>query len=777
MRSERVFYVVASECGVGLTSVSLGLVRALDREGIRVAFFKPVHDAEGRSTPHNSVQDGLCNLTNGSHHVPERSSHFLRATGNFDPPEPLPFRHAENALKSSEGLNRLLEDIVERYEEVVKDRNPTVVVVEGLTLNKPGLEFLNEHIVKAIDAQVILVTELPENKEAVEFNNGKAGSSTSTPFDGLKDILDQAKHVYGERRLVGCVINKLNAPPKGLQFRRELRRANHKPPRSLSVHDFVSQTTIFSQDKQCQGVRLLGAIPWSSRLLNVRTSDMARHLGATVLYRGEIDRRRVDEVCLVARNVCHMVNRLKRDTLIITPSDREDILLAACMAELNGVPLAGVVLTGGGPGPSQAVLDLCDKALKETGLPLLLFDGDSYEAAATASAIDREVPLDDIQRIEKVMDKVASNLDVDELREGLLADQIGLEPQCMSPPAFMHQLVVRARKANRRIVLPEGDEPRVIRAAVECQIRGIARCVLLGEPTDVRRRAAAQGILEIPTGLEIIAPTAEMREKYVPQMVELRKHKGMSAPVARAQLEDITVLATMMLALGEVDGLVSGAIHTTANTIRPALQLIKAREDAAIVSSIFFMLLPDQVVLYGDCAINTHPEVKELASIAIESAESAKAFGIEPRIAMLSYSTGTSGTGSDVERVREATELVRQMRPDLLIDGPLQYDAACNMTVAKSKAPDSPVAGRATVLVFPDLNTGNTTYKAVQRTANVIAVGPMLQGLRRPVNDLSRGALVEDIVYTIALTSIQAEQTVELGKLVQPEALEKPVQQ
>jgi phosphate acetyltransferase len=256
--------------------------------------------------------------------------------------------------------------------------------------------------------------------------------------------------------------------------------------------------------------------------------------------------------------------------------------------------------------------------------------------------------------------------------------------------------------------------------------------------------------------LEIIDPNL-IQHQYVAAMVERRNGK-LTEPMAEAQLQDTVVLGTMMLALGEVDGLVSGAIHTTANTVRPAFQLIKTAPDYSLVSSIFFMLLPDQVVVYGDCAINPDPNATELAEIAIQSAESALAFGIEPRVAMISYSTGESGTGTDVDKVREATRIARERRPDLLIDGPLQYDAAAIESVGLQKAPDSPVAGRATVFIFPDLNTGNTTYKAVQRSANVVSVGPMLQGLNKPVNDLSRGALVDDIVYTIALTAIQAMQ-------------------
>ena len=278
--------------------------------------------------------------------------------------------------------------------------------------------------------------------------------------------------------------------------------------------------------------------------------------------------------------------------------------------------------------------------------------------------------------------------------------------------------------------------------------------MLIAKPDEVHAIAKAQGI-DLPADLEIIDPDS-IRQRFIAPMVELRKDKGLTPQLANVQLEDTVVLATMMLAEDEVDGLVSGAVHTTASTIRPALQLIKTAPGYNLVSSVFFMLLPDQVLVYGDCAVNPDPNATQLAEIALQSAESAQAFGIDPRVAMISYSTGDSGTGAEVEKVREATRIAQERNPDIPIDGPLQYDAASIESVGRSKAPDSLVAGRATVFIFPDLNTGNTTYKAVQRSANVISVGPMLQGLRKPVNDLSRGALVDDIVFTIALTAIQA---------------------
>ncbi len=350
----------------------------------------------------------------------------------------------------------------------------------------------------------------------------------------------------------------------------------------------------------------------------------------------------------------------------------------------------------------------------------------TWQTSLSLQSFNLEVPVDDHERIEKVQEYVANYINADWI-ESLTATSE--RSRRLSPPAFRYQLTELARKAGKRVVLPEGDEPRTVKAAAICAERGIATCVLLGNPDEINRVAAAQGV-ELGAGIEIVDPEV-VRESYVGRLVELRKNKGMTEAVAREQLEDNVVLGTLMLEQDEVDGLVSGAVHTTANTIRPPLQLIKTAPGSSLVSSVFFMLLPEQVYVYGDCAINPDPTAEQLAEIAIQSAESAIAFGIEPRVAMLSYSTGTSGAGSDVEKVREATRLAQEKRPDLMIDGPLQYDAAVMADVAKSKAPNSPVAGRATVFIFPDLNTGNTTYKAVQRSADLISIGPMLQGMRK----------------------------------------------
>ena len=324
----------------------------------------------------------------------------------------------------------------------------------------------------------------------------------------------------------------------------------------------------------------------------------------------------------------------------------------------------------------------------------------------------------------------------------------------MSPAAFRNKLTELARAAKKKIALPEGNEPRTVCAAAKVAEQNIAIPVLFGNKDEILEVAKSQGVT-LGANVEFIDPEAT-RNKYVARLVELRKSKGMTEEMALKMLEDNVALATMMIENNELDGLVSGAVHTTANTIRPPLQIIKTAPGAKLVSAIFFMLMPEQVYIYGDCALNIDPSAEEISEIAIQSADTAKAFGIDPRVAMVTYSTMNSGKGADVDLMREATELVRQKRPDILVDGPLQYDAAVMPEVAAQKAPGSPVAGKATVFIFPSLSVGNTVYKAVQRSANLVSIGPMLQGMKKPVNDLSRGALVDDIIYTIAVTAIQA---------------------
>jgi phosphate acetyltransferase len=689
--------------------------------GLRVRFYKPIAQASGV----NPTRDV------GASSQKERSSHFIRELTNLNPPDPLDFHHVEVLL--SEGKSsHLMSEIIETFNQI-KD-NAEVVVVEGLVTrsSEPYADTLNAEIVQTLDAEVILVASM---------GKGDVGQ--------LEERIELTAQLYGgieDAKLLGCIVNKLNAPVQLSALGSILPELPRALGEQVTAESLLERCDMFSST-----FKLVGAVPWQSNLVSPRTKDLANFLDAEVLIAGDMDKRRVDDVVLCARGLANMLEVLRPNTLIITPGDRDDIITAACLAALNGVPLAGLLLTSGYP-PDDRVLKLCADAF-DTGLPLLLVETDSYLTASMTSRLNLEVPVDDLARIGNAMDTVAEHLDKDWLKARCATD---LEPR-LSPPAFLYRLASQARSAGKRIVLPEGDEPRTVRAAADCAKRGIAHCVLIGSQESISRVAETQGVsLE---GIEVIEPRPDLIAKYVPTLVDLRQHKGMTNALAAEALEDRVVLGTVMLYLDEVDGLVSGAVHTTANTVRPALQLIKTHPDAKLVSSIFFMCLPEQVLVYGDCAINPDPTAEELADIAIQSADSAAAFGINPRVAMISYSTGSSGAGADVDKVRQATELAKTRRPDILIDGPLQYDAASVESVARSKAPDSPVAGRATVLIFPDLNTGNTTYKAVQRSAHVISIGPMLQGLRKPVNDLSRGALVDDITYTIALTAIQAART------------------
>lgn len=694
-------FVAPTRYGVGLSSTALGLARALERQGLRAAFLKPIAQTHERD-----VDDSV---------------HFARTVAHLRVPDPVPLAQAEEQL-SHGAEEELMESVIALARQAVGD-GADVLVVEGLALTdrNPYATALNASLARNLEAETILV-----------------GSLAQVSATALVDELEITAHHYQRsdgRGLAGYV---LNFAPQGLDY-------------GSLMAELRTRSALLASG----ALPMLGLVSVSPELLAPRTLDVARHLQAQVVNEGELRDRRVLTRVITARSVPRMANLFTPGALVVTPGDREDVVMAAALSHLSGTPLAGLMYTSGTL-PEPSIERLCRAALS-SALPVLCVPTNSFDTASALSRMDARVPHDDPVRMERTLDFIADRLDVVPLGARLRQPTPAGERR-LPPSAFRYELIQRARAARKRIVLPEGDEPRTVKAAIRCVEKGIARCVLLAAPERVQQVAEGQG-LHLPDDLEILNPDV-IRERYVEPMVALRRSKGLTAPQALAQLEDTVVLGTMMLALGEVDGLVSGAVHTTANTVRPALQLIKTAPGSRLVSSVFFMLMPEQVLVYGDAAINPNPDAQELADIAIQSADSAAAFGIPVRVAMLSYSTGESGSGEDVEKVKTATQLVRERRPDIVVDGPLQYDAASVLSVGQSKAPGSAVAGRATVFIFPDLNTGNTTYKAVQRSAGVVAVGPMLQGLRKPVNDLSRGALVDDIVYTIALTAIQATQTV-----------------
>ncbi|MBA1199872.1 phosphate acetyltransferase [Pseudomonas plecoglossicida] len=692
------FFIAPTDFGVGLTSISLGLVRALERGGLKVGFFKPI------AQPHPGDTG------------PERSTELMARTHGLKPPTPLSLGQVERMLGDGQ-LDELLEEIIRLYQQACVGKD--VVVVEGMvpTRHASYAARVNLHLAKSLDAEVILVSA-PENEVLSELS-GRVELQAQL-FGGPRDP-----------KVLGVILNKVRTEESMSEFASRLRE--HSP--LLRGNDF----------------RLLGCIPYQPELNAPRTRDVADLLGAQVVNAGDYEQRRMNTIIICARTVANTVPLLKPGTLVVTPGDRDDIILAVSLAAINGVPLAGLLLTSDSK-PDPRILELCRGAL-QAGLPILSVSTGSYDTANRLNSLNREIPVDDRERAEFITDFVAGQLDA-----AWLHQRCGTPRELrLSPAVFRYQLIQRAQQANKRIVLPEGAEPLLVQAAAICQARGIARCVLLAKPEEVQAVARAQGII-LPPDLEILDPDL-IRGRYVEPMVNLRKSKNLNAPMAEQQLEDPVVIGTMMLALDEVDGLVSGLVHSTANTIRPALQLIKTAPGSSLVSSVFFMLFPEQVLVYGDCVMNPHPSAAELAEIAQQSAQSAEAFGISPRVAMISYSSD-SASDEEVDKVREATRLAQQAEQSLVIDGPLQYDAAANPEIARQLAPQSPVAGRATVFVFPDLNTGNTTHKAVQRSTDGVSLGPMLQGLRKPVNDLPRGAQVDDIVHTIALTAIQASRNI-----------------
>ncbi|NMO04895.1 phosphate acetyltransferase [Gordonia sp. TBRC 11910] len=471
------------------------------------------------------------------------------------------------------------------------------------------------------------------------------------------------------------------------------------------------------------------------------------------LYSGDADLldREALNVMVGGMTVEHILERLVDGTVVITPADRSDVLLALVNANAaQGFPrLAGIILNGGlKPHPMiQALVT----GLNPT-LPIVCCDQGTYETARIAAHTRGRVANQSARKIDAALALMEEYVDVDKV-----IAEVNLDiPEVVTPQMFEYQLVARAKADRKHIVLPEGEEDRILRAASHLLRRGVARLTLLGDAETIAKRAAA---LDVDLGeVDVIDPmTSELTEQFAETYAELRKHKNVALDRARDLMRDVSYFGTMMVHLGMADGMVSGAVHTTAHTIRPSFEIIKTKPGVSTVSSVFFMCLADKVLTYGDCAVVPDPSAAQLADIAISSAETAAAFGIEPRVAMLSYSTGESGSGADVDKVRAATEMIRERAPELLVEGPIQYDAAIEPSVARTKMPDSPVAGQATVLIFPDLNTGNNTYKAVQRSAGAIAVGPVLQGLNKPINDLSRGALVADIVNTVAITAIQAQ--------------------
>ncbi|MUM15389.1 phosphate acetyltransferase [Mycobacterium sp. CBMA271] len=509
-------------------------------------------------------------------------------------------------------------------------------------------------------------------------------------------------------------------------------------------------------DEVCQALLRFGKPAWVLPEVPLLVSPSVEELmkavkGSLVSGDEALLSREATSFMVAGMTAEHVLERLTEGQAIIFPADRSDVLLAVASAHVaEGFPSLSAIILNGGLKLHPRIADLVDGL--GLRLPIIATDSGTFETASAAAHARGRVTVASARKIDTALALMDKHVDGAEL----IAQLAIPIPSVTTPQMFEYQLLDRARDNRKRIVLPEGDDDRILKAAGRLLQRQVADLTILGEEAEIRSRAAELGV-DISNAIVVSPKTSELAEQFAGQYFELRKHKGMTGDRAREIMRNVSYFGTMMVYNGIVDGMVSGAAHTTAHTVRPAFEIIKTNPDVNTVSSIFLMCLADRVLAYGDCAIVPDPTSEQLADIAISSARTAAQFGIDPRIAMLSYSTGSSGSGADVEKVRIATELVRSRQPELLVEGPIQYDAAVEPSVAATKMPDSAVAGRATVLIFPDLNTGNNTYKAVQRSAGAIAIGPVLQGLRKPINDLSRGALVEDIVNTVAITAIQAQ--------------------
>ena len=609
-----------------------------------------------------------------------------------------------------ESPERAMGVIVDRFHEVARDHDTVLVVGSDFTDVAAPTEFsVNAAVAANLGARMLLVVpSVGRDPEDVATTAEMAVAAART----------------SHATVIGVVANQVDPARLEATSARVAQRVSPLP------------------------VHVLPETP----LLRAPTMRDLMTVGEGTLVHG--DPAFLDRECLGmvvgAMTMPHVPDRLIEGGVVIVPGDRDDVVLGTLLAHRSSTfpSLSGIVLNGGFPLPQQVERLIEGLDLK---LPVIAVATGTMTTATRLGAARGRITVGSTRKIDAAVALVEQGVDAEAL-VGQLGDPGG---DTVTPLMFEHQLAEDARASGAHIVLPEGTEPRILRAADAVLARGLARLTLLGQEAAVREVAADLGV-DVSKADVVDPQTSELRERFAQEYARLRAHKGVTLDQARDRVLDPSYFGTMMVHLGLADGMVSGSITTTAQTIRPALEVVRTQPDVSVVSSVFLMCLADRVLVYGDCAVNPDPTAEQLADIAISSARTAQRFGIEPRVAMLSYSTGESGTGTDVEKVRAATAFVRQRAPELLVEGPIQYDAAVDPDVARTKLGGSPVAGRATVLVFPDLNTGNNTYKAVQRSASAVAIGPVLQGLNRPVNDLSRGALVRDIVNTIAITAVQA---------------------
>ncbi|GAA3095981.1 phosphate acetyltransferase [Kribbella aluminosa] len=701
-------YVASVEGTTGKSTVALGVLHQLSRRVGRVAVFRPIVRAD---TATHGGRDYVLELLISQDAVEQSYEDGVGVTYDAVHADP----------------DAALDTIVQRYHAIAEQADAVVIVGSDYTDVGTPTEFsFNAKIAANLGAPVLLVL------------NGY----DRTPHD-VRAIADMAAAELAANHgsLFAVIANRVG-------------RASGEGTDGGEGGDSGDGGAGAALVKALEGVGAPAfAIPEEPLLNQPLVADLLAPIDGRLLSGDpQLLTREVTGLMIAGMTMPNVLDRLFEGAAVVTAGDRPEVVLGVVMAHASRTfpQIAAIILNGGFELPAQV-----QRLIEGLGvtLPIIETGLGTQATSSKLTAVRGRLTKDAPRKIDTALALFDQYVD-----GPALLDQLALaRSSAVTPLMFEHRLVDRAVSDRRHIVLPEGGEERILRAADVLLRRGVADLTLLGDPTVISQQAATLGV-DVSAATVVHPEHSELTERFAAEYHRLRRHRGVDLDRARELVRDGSYFGTMMVQLGLADGMVSGAVHTTAHTIRPALEVVKTVPDVSVVSSVFFMCLENQVLVYGDCAVNPDPTAEQLADIAISSAATAAAFGVEPRIAMLSYSTGASGAGTDVEKVSKATTIVRERAPELAVEGPIQYDAAIDAAVARTKLPDSPVAGKATVFVFPDLNTGNNTYKAVQRSANAVAVGPVLQGLRKPVNDLSRGATVRDIVNTVAITAIQAQQ-------------------
>ncbi len=695
-------FVASTEKSSGKSLVTIGLMSALQGIVPRVGYMKPIVQ---RSEPFGGVESDTV------------ASDAALVKDIFELPDDVKDISPKTLEEAQDDKDALFESIFESFKRI--SENKDVVLIEGTdyTSTMAALEFdINAELAQNLVAPVLMVA-LGQHKS----------------IDEIVHIVSEYADSFEDAgcTILGAIVNRFSS------------KNTHKDALDLKKR------------LAAEGITLFGVIADNPMLSGPRLSEVSDALNAEILIKGDDMKRVVTDTRILAmtpENALEYIND-KDGYLLITSGDRAEHIFTVLAAHKSVYypKYAGIILTGGlKPGDNVRTLV---EGIDDADLTILSVKEDTFATALKVNEITGELSQDDPEKIDLVRNIVHRYVEIRRIYE-----QLGtIKSDIITPRMFQHRILENAKAVRKTIVLPEGSEPRILKAVEEIQHREVCDVVVLGDGDVIRAAIKRDGLSVDESCIYDYLKDTEKLEKYGQTLYELRKAKGVTLERARDVVLDPIVFAAVMVYSGDADGYVSGATHSTADTLRPVLQLIRTKPDVSLASSVFFMCMPEQVIVYGDCALVANPTAEELADIAITSADTARAFGITPAVALLSYSTGTSGSGRDVERVRTATELARKKRPDLLIEGPVQYDAATSPEVAHIKSKDSKIAGKATVYIFPDLDAGNTAYKAVQRSAGVPAIGPVLQGLNKPANDLSRGATVTDIVYTIAITAFQAQ--------------------